>query len=137
MTAALTSKSPYTRKRYQREWDEFLAYCWTFKQKSIPASPKTVHDFLKAVPSYSIFKQSQAAINFFHREAGYDPPCTHPSIKQLAVWYRKFKPNLGQSANPYVETPFSTRQVRHRPNHHMKRKFKGRFVTPKSQEISA
>lgn len=83
----------YTSMKYAQQWGRFKRWCEHFGHQALPASPRTVHEFLSTCYSMGIFKQARAAIRRAHYFAGYkNSPTDHPSIKRLAKWYAKYKP---------------------------------------------
>lgn len=75
---AKASRSTATRRAYESDWRIFVIWCDTRGIESLPARPLAVATFLSSQAETGIkpgtIRRRLAAIGYFHRQAGFDPP---------------------------------------------------------------
>ncbi|MBT2246270.1 tyrosine-type recombinase/integrase [Sphingobium sp. BHU LFT2] len=75
---ARASRSAATRRAYETDWRIFIAWCDARGIESLPARPVAVATFLSTEADSGIkpgtVRRRLAAIGYFHRQAGFDPP---------------------------------------------------------------
>ena len=89
------SKSPNTVKAYKSDWSDFVHWCKDHKESPLPASPKTVVNYLSELAEgylcANTISRRLTAISEAHRLAKQMPPILHPDVRAVMTGIRKTK----------------------------------------------
>jgi site-specific recombinase XerD len=90
---AKASKSPATQAAYASDWRIFEAWCGRRGLSSLPASAAAVAAFLadeaSAGKRASTLGRRLAAIRYFHRAGGHEPPTSDEKVKAVLAGIRR------------------------------------------------
>ncbi len=90
--------APNTIRAYKADMEEFIRYCEKRDLEALPASPKTVAEFLVSVigtgPKSATIRRKVSSISAIHRLSNLSDPTKHPDVK-IAI--RKMHRQLGRS----------------------------------------
>lgn len=93
-----------TRMAYRKQWERFEADCAAKLRRALPASPRTIIDYLAAGIAaglaFSTLKQQRAAIRDKHLRTAHADPLKDPLVRDFWTGYlieneREEKPTLG------------------------------------------
>jgi site-specific recombinase XerD len=100
--------APNTLRAYKADVLEFIAYCDKKDDCALPASPKTVAEFLMQTVDYGIksstIRRKVSSISAIHRLSSYDDPTKHSEVR---ITQRKIYRQLGtrfDQAYPITKT---------------------------------
>jgi site-specific recombinase XerD len=86
-------KSPGTRRAYGSDWRAFSAFCDARGLEALPASPGTAARFLSLQADSglkaSTIGRRAAAIAYFHKLAGYEPPTSSEAVRATVRGIRR------------------------------------------------
>ncbi|MCU1457725.1 MAG: integrase, partial [Actinomycetia bacterium] len=80
--------NPNTERAYRADWADFRAWCSAARRRPLPATPRTVSEYLDDVAARrrpSTVRRRLAAINAEHRAAGFRAPGDAPAPKLAAA----------------------------------------------------
>lgn len=100
------SKSPNTVRAYQSDWKDFVGWCKDHHAAPLPASPKTVVDYLSQLAEgylcANTISRRLTAISEAHRLAKLTPPILHPDVRAVMTGIRKAKGTYQQGKTPIL-----------------------------------
>jgi site-specific recombinase XerD len=85
--------SQHTREAYERDWQQFVAWCEQYHLPSMPASPETIACYMTAMATtdhkYSTLSRYMAAISAIHQHAGHPSPTQHAAVRAVMRGIRR------------------------------------------------
>jgi len=105
------SKSDNTKRSYSSDWADFTSYCLRHNDEPLPASVKTIIDYLTALAStakVSTINRKTTAISQAHQAKGFQSPTHSLPVKALLRGIRKAKGTAQHGKAPLLTNDIRT-----------------------------